>query len=415
MAYYFAVCTQNCGAKGLLSAKEARRHSELSIMRFMKVRNLEQDNVVEKVTYKTMQEGFVGLRSIYQYMTELKYAQNINEKYKDDHLDSCRHTAERLNEVVNLLRPTKESKIIDMTFGVGGHSRRLVGLSKGIRVFCLDRDPAAYSYAKKVANLYPKQIFPLLGRFSELPTLLREHNITENSFDGIMFDFGCSPLQIASVKRGFSVNNDGPLDMRMDGLRFPEKQTAADILATSSKQKLYEIFNPYLADKLADKIATNIVMLRNQFPITTTWGLVDFVSAEAQEYFKEEFVVTTDTNNTKHDRFNKVCETVNRVFRALCSFVNDELNEIENGLSIAYRYLKVGGRIITLCYDSLEEDIVLQHIKTRNREVVTSKLYKYCDYSYSKSMEEVPSNWRSLNTLDSVRFYPMIHGSIKIK
>ncbi|KAJ8940756.1 hypothetical protein NQ314_010618 [Rhamnusium bicolor] len=124
-------------------------------------------------------------------------------------------------ESLNYLKPENHQIILDMTFGAGGHSRKILKAAPNIKLLALDRDPKAFSFAKELAEEYPSQVIPLLGRFSELPNLLASHNIKQNSIDCILFDFGCSSMQFDEADRGFSVSKNGPLDMRMDGNRYP--------------------------------------------------------------------------------------------------------------------------------------------------------------------------------------------------
>lgn len=131
------------------------------------------------------------------------------------------HIAVMVEEALSYLKPEKDQVILDMTFGAGGHSRRILESAPNIKLLALDRDPTAFQYAQKLAEEYPHQVTPLLGCFSELPGLLKAQNIKQNSIDSIIFDFGCSSMQFDEAERGFSVSKNGPLDMRMDGNRCP--------------------------------------------------------------------------------------------------------------------------------------------------------------------------------------------------
>lgn len=175
-------------------------------------------------------------------------AGNLSKRIKLNFCSLCNHINKEsrphvpvmVKEVVDAFRPKNNQIFLDMTFGAGGHSKELLKLNPNIKILALDRDPLAHKYAQELSKDYP-QITPLLGRFSEIPQLLKSHNIKQNSLDGILFDFGCSSMQFDIADRGFSVSKNGPLDMRMDGERFPDMPTAADVLAFSTEEELAKI------------------------------------------------------------------------------------------------------------------------------------------------------------------------------
>lgn len=136
------------------------------------------------------------------------------------------HVAVMAEEALHYLKPEKDQVVLDMTFGAGGHSRRILESAPNIKLLALDRDPTAFKYAQKLSEEYPQQITPLLGKFSELADLLK--GIKQNSIDSIIFDFGCSSMQFDEADRGFSVSKNGPLDMRMDGNRCPGKHKISE-------------------------------------------------------------------------------------------------------------------------------------------------------------------------------------------
>lgn len=126
-----------------------------------------------------------------------------------------------------------------MTFGSGGHSEAILQSTPDIKVIGLDRDPLALKFGKTLENKYPNQFIPILGRFSESASLLKSLNIS--NVDSILFDLGCSSMQFDDSKRGFSLSQNGPLDMRMDGDRFPDQPTAGEILQFIEEEDLVKI------------------------------------------------------------------------------------------------------------------------------------------------------------------------------
>ena len=106
-----------------------------------------------------------------------------------------------------------------MTFGGGGHSEALLEHHMDLKILAVDRDPVAYDIAVHKAQKYKKQIVPILACFSEVQELLGRQNYGENSVDGFLFDLGVSSFQLDTANRGFSLSEDGPLDMRMGSNR----------------------------------------------------------------------------------------------------------------------------------------------------------------------------------------------------
>ncbi|CAG4984168.1 unnamed protein product [Colias eurytheme] len=254
-----------------------------------------------------------------------------------------------LDEVIKYLKPADNEVYIDMTFGAGGHSTKILK-SANCKLITLDRDPNAYERAQKLAEKYPNRVVPLLGRFSELPQLLKDNGIKQSSIDGILFDFGCSSMQLDNGERGFSISKNGLLDMRMDAGRDPNQITAREVLATANENELYKIFKIYGEEKKAAKIAQTIIQARYMIKnIDTTHELVDIVDSCCPNEFRLDKLQRPQSNATK-------------VFQALRIFVNNELNELNYGMVLAKYYLKLNGRLITICFHSLEDTIVKRHI-----------------------------------------------------
>lgn len=265
-------------------------------------------------------------------------------------LDKNRHVPVMAQEVLTYMAPSPGKIYVDMTFGAGGHAIKLLEHSPDIKIFALDRDPLAYEYAKDLSQKYPGQVVPLLGKFSELPELLKQYNIKKNNIDGFLFDFGCSSMQFDIADRGFSLSKDGPLDMRMDGFRCPEQLTAADVLERATEEELARIIKFYGQEKRAKKIARAIIDARYMFKkLETTKELAQLI-----EY--------TLGGEIRKDSLGRFSHSATKTFQALRIFVNNELNEINYGILLAQVYLKLSGRLITISFHSLEDTIVKRHI-----------------------------------------------------
>jgi 16S rRNA (cytosine1402-N4)-methyltransferase len=154
---------------------------------------------------------------------------------------------------------------------------------------------------------------------------------------GVLFDLGVSSLQLDRAERGFAYSKDAPLDMRMDSTGG---RTAADVIAESSEDELRRMFYEYGEEKLAPRYARAIVRARAEQPITRSAQLVDIISAATPAAVQ------------------RAGHPAKRVFQALRIEVNEELSVLAQAMPAALETLAVGGRIVVLAYQSLEDRIV---------------------------------------------------------
>ena len=148
---------------------------------------------------------------------------------------------------------------MDATFGAGGHSTALL-MSSNCRVYALDRDPGAIDIAQILKAGRPEfkdRLFPLHGKFSEMHSLLRAKKVKDESVHGMLLDIGASSMQFDDPLRGFSLSQDGPLDMRMDceasgaGRRGKMHFTAADVVNSINEGELAAVLRDYGQEKEA--------------------------------------------------------------------------------------------------------------------------------------------------------------------
>lgn len=304
-----------------------------------------------------------------------KYSKIVNEN--DNNTENTSHIPVMINEVLHYLEPSPGKIFVDMTFGAGGHSIKILESSPNIKIFALDRDPIAHQHALKLSEKYPEQIIPLLGRFSELPQLLCKYKVNVNSIDGFLFDFGCSSMQLDVGERGFSLSKDGPLDMRMDGFRYPQEPTAAEVLKEITEKDLAHILKIYGNEKYAKKIARAIIETRYTFrTLKTTQELAQLIESVISE--------------KRLDQLGRYAHCATKTFQALRIFVNNELNEINYGIVIAGFYLKTNGRLITISFHSLEDTIVKRHMSANITETVANKIpLKFSDYGKHYTLTEM--------------------------
>lgn len=293
-------------------------------------------------------------------------------------------------ETINFLKPKDSELFLDMTFGAGGHTREILKVAPNAKIIALDRDPVAHEMALALAKQYPGQIFPVLGKFSELPDQLTQLNINQQSIDGVIFDFGCSSMQFDEGARGFSISKNGPLDMRMDKDRFPDTPSAAEILAKIEEVDLARILKVYGEEKQAKKIARAIVETRYSIKkIETTKELADIVQS------------CHGSGSFRLDKLQRPSHPATKTFQALRIFVNNELNEINYGMILAQRYLKLGGKLIAITFHSLEDTIVKRHVMGNVLNDMANTLpLKYCSHtvSYDQDVMEnvMKSSWQQM-------------------
>ncbi|XP_033322553.2 putative methyltransferase-like protein 15 homolog [Megalopta genalis] len=347
--------------------------------------------MVKIVKYNSISHSHRTIHYLLQKQNCLKSLKNTKKHSQSayENVDNVLHMPVMAKEVLQYLEPSPKKLIVDMTFGAGGHSLNILKTFPEVRIFALDRDPVAYEFAHKLSEKYPGQIIPLLGRFSELPQLLCQHKVKKNSIDGFLFDFGCSSMQFDVAQRGFSISKNGPLDMRMDGFRYPEEPTAADVLEKITETDLTQVLRAYGQEKKAKKIAQAIIEARYSFrSLKTTEELAKLV----------ECVV----NEKRLDQLGRLAHCATKTFQALRIFVNNELNEINYGIVLAATYLKTNGRLVTISFHSLEDTIVKRHISGNVMHTVANKLpLKFADHSKCYDSDEyknlINTPWKMLH------------------
>lgn len=247
-----------------------------------------------------------------------------------------------LNEAMEALRVTAASKLIDATFGRGGHSREILRLAPpSAQLLALDRDESAITYAKQHFKDAINQNKLLLKhtRFSQLTSALPTG--WNGSVDGVLMDLGVSSPQLDDASRGFSFQHDGPLDMRMDAT---QQLTAAAWLAKIPKRELARVIADWGQERYCWRIAEAIMQARARGPITTTLQLAEIVKKA-------------------HPHWERHKHPATRTFQAIRMAVNDEVNELYSGLEQAWRSLRIGGRLVVICFHSLEERAVKELVQ----------------------------------------------------
>lgn len=250
------------------------------------------------------------------------------------------HTPVLLERCVELLAPAlqrPDAVLVDATEGMGGHSEALLERFPDVRLIGLDRDTDALRIAGERLARFGDRVTLVHTVYDGIAAAVRGAGV--DRVDGILFDLGVSSLQLDEADRGFAYSQDAPLDMRMDQT---SGTTAADIVASYGEGDLRRIFERYGEEKLAGRYARAIIAARGVAPIERSGQLVDVLVAATP--------VAVQREGRGHP--------AKRVFQALRIEVNAELSVLERALPAGLDLLRVGGRIVVMSYQSLEDRLV---------------------------------------------------------
>ncbi|MDO4596077.1 MAG: 16S rRNA (cytosine(1402)-N(4))-methyltransferase RsmH [Coriobacteriaceae bacterium] len=251
-----------------------------------------------------------------------------------------KHEPVMLQEVLDTLKLKRGRVVCDCTLGGAGHSVKMAAqVGKTGLLLGIDQDDMALAAAgERLDREAPETPHRLLkGNFGDMDELLCSAEIP--GVDAFLFDLGVSSPQLDIPGRGFSYNEDAPLDMRMD----PGNNTlnAAEVLNTYTEADLARILRVYGEEKFATQIAREIVRRREASPLRTTSDFVEVIKAG---------IPAAARRHGGHP--------AKRSFQAIRIEVNHELDVLERGLEAAVRWLNPGGRICVISYHSLEDRIV---------------------------------------------------------
>jgi 16S rRNA (cytosine1402-N4)-methyltransferase len=266
------------------------------------------------------------------------------------------HVPVLTQELLDLLDVQPDSRVVDCTFGAGGHAEAVAaGLGpEGLLIAC-DQDPVAQDYYFNLkASLRCASRFQQ-GNFTEaLANLLGEGF----SATHVYMDLGVSSMQIDTPERGFSYSYDAPLDMRMDPF---SAVTAADILNEWQEASLTELFSRYGEERYSRRIARAVVERRSRAPYGRTSELVDTIKG----------AIPTPA------RFG-AGNPARRVFQALRIEVNDELNSLKRALPEAFTVLGSGGVMAIISFHSLEDRIIKEFFASKVRACTCPPDFPVC-------------------------------------
>ena len=244
------------------------------------------------------------------------------------------HNPVLLDESVGGLAIKKNGVYVDVTFGGGGHSRKILQhLGPEGKLFAFDQDKDALS------NSVDDQRFTLINEnFMFMKRFLRFHGITE--VDGVLADFGVSSYQFDAPNRGFSIRFDAPLDMRMNQ---DDKVSAKTIINTYPEEELRRLFWEYGELRIAPALARTIVEARTERAIETTFELKNLLN--------------------KYLTKGKQNKILAQIYQAIRIEVNNELEVLKTFLMDSKEVLKQDGRLSVISYHSLEDRLVKRFIR----------------------------------------------------
>ena len=264
-----------------------------------------------------------------------------------DNSEDFGHVPVLLQRCVELLTPAltryhadgSGAVLVDATIGAGGHAEQFLTELPGLRLIGLDRDPNALDIARARLARFADRVTLVHTRYDGLAAALAESGYAATeSVDGMLFDLGVSSMQLDRAERGFAYAQDAPLDMRMDPA---SPLTAADIVNKYDEAALADILHRYGEERFARRIAAHIVRERSRTPFNSTAQLVALLY---------QAIPAAARRTGGHP--------AKRTFQALRIAVNDELNSLRRALPAALDALTLGGRIVVLAYQSLEDRIV---------------------------------------------------------
>lgn len=279
------------------------------------------------------------------------------------------HIPVLLKPAVDALKLGEGSRVVDATYGRGGHSALIldqVGASGELLV--MDQDPEAILHAQERFK-EERRVKVVQANFAELEQRLTEQQWL-GTVDGLLLDIGVSSPQLDDAGRGFSFSNNGDLDMRMD---TSNGVTAAEWLRQVSESELMTVIKTYGEERYAKRIAKAIVLSRACESISTTHQLAEIVKAA-------------------HPRWERHHHPATRTFQAIRIAINGELDALRTVLEQAANALKIGGILSVISFHSLEDRIVKHHLRKPSPNIDVPRHLPI-------QPEEIPHPWRVMGKM----------------
>lgn len=300
-------------------------------------------------------------------------------------MTSNHHQSVMFDESIKALDLIADGIYIDATFGRGGHSQGILDLlGDNAQLIAFDQDISAINYAKEA--FADPRLKLIHSPFAQMHTVIEDMGLT-GKINGILMDLGVSSPQLDNAERGFSFNNEGPLDMRMNqtaGL------SAAQWLAQAGEEEIANVIYQFGDEKKSRHIASRIKKFQLEQPLETTLQLANIVSEVVRGQKK------------KHP--------ATRTFQAIRIFINEELKQLTETLEQSKQMLACNGRLSIISFHSIEDRIVKRFIQKNSRQKALPKGLPIFDQALEKmpfkdlgkqfaSKDEVTHNKRSRSAI----------------
>ena len=266
------------------------------------------------------------------------------------------HISVLLNECIDNLNITPDGIYVDGTMGGGGHSLEIAKRLTTGRLICIDQDPNAHEAAGKRLAEYKDRITFVRDNFGNIANILDSLGIEK--IDGMLLDIGVSSHQLDEAERGFSYQQDAPLDMRMN----PDRPFSAyDVVIGFDEDELDRVIFTYGEERWARRIAQFIVKEREAKPIETTGELVDIIKKAVPKGARKDGP-----------------HPAKRTFQAIRIEVNGELEVLQRAIDDVAARLAVGGRLCIITFHSLEDRIVKEAFRKQENPCICPPQFPVC-------------------------------------
>ena len=266
------------------------------------------------------------------------------------------HISVLLNECIDNLNITPDGIYVDGTMGGGGHSLEIAKRLTTGRLICIDQDPNAHEAAGKRLAEYKDRITFVRDNFGNIADILDSLGIEK--IDGMLLDIGVSSHQLDEAERGFSYQQDAPLDMRMN----PDRPFSAyDVVNGYDEDELDRVIFTYGEERWARRIAQFIVKERENKPIETTGELVDIIKKAVPKGARKDGP-----------------HPAKRTFQAIRIEVNGELEVLQRAIDDVAARLAVGGRLCIITFHSLEDRIVKEAFRKQENPCICPPQFPVC-------------------------------------
>ena len=292
------------------------------------------------------------------------------------------HIPVMLNESIKHLNIKETGIYIDCTLGRAGHSKAILSqLNERGKLFCFDHDLDALKSAKEIFSS-DARVKLVHSNFRNIKNEMKKFSI--DKVDGILLDLGVSSPQLDNANRGFSYQQEGFLDMRMNQ---NQSLTAHDVVNNFSKDELAQLIYKYGEERKASKIASLIIKAREETEIETT--------IELAEIIKRAF-----SPKERQDG-----HPARRTFQAIRILVNEELLSLEELLPQATDLLNKDGRLVVITFHSLEDRIVKSYLKSMTGECTCPPDFPICVCKPKQTLK-IPSGQPYLPSEDEIDTNP---------